>query len=166
MSMLKLVARDIKEKGLMVFLKRFYRLKTIRVGQKIGEDRFGNQYFESPTDNYVWGKQRWVEYKHEVEATSVPADWHSWLHHVTDRPPGVQPILQPEPPTLIYDHPPTNATGTNRAFYPTGHFLNPVPRPYHLKSIITYYGDHKLDNTEKKAALAKRPIDATWTKDF
>lgn len=165
MSMLKLVAQDIKEKGLMEFLKRTYRLKTIRVGQKIGEDKYGNQYYESPTDYYVWGRKRWVEYKHDVEPTSVPSEWHSWLHHITDKPPGVQPLLQPEPPTSV-DHSPANVTGTSRAYYPTGHFLNPVPRPYHYKSVITFYGDHSMDNTEKKAALAKRPVDAIWTKDF
>ena len=31
------------------------------------------------------GRDRWVEYADgDVNATQVPPEWHSWLHHSTD----------------------------------------------------------------------------------
>jgi NADH dehydrogenase (ubiquinone) 1 alpha subcomplex subunit 12 len=32
------------------------------------------------------GRHRWVEYaeKGRYNASQVPAEWHGWLHHITD----------------------------------------------------------------------------------
>ena len=35
------------------------------------------------------GRHRWVEYADAVDydASSVPPEWHGWLHHITDHTP-------------------------------------------------------------------------------
>ena len=60
----------------------------IKFGRLVGEDQFGNKYYEDPTE--VHGQHRWVEYPHtwdEFDASQIPADWHAWMHHTTDVPP-------------------------------------------------------------------------------
>ena len=51
-------------------------------GRKVGEDGFGNRYFETKD-----GKRRWVIYAGTVEASRVPPEWHGWLHHTFAKPP-------------------------------------------------------------------------------
>jgi NADH:ubiquinone oxidoreductase subunit len=46
--------------------------------QKIGDDEFGNQYFQNKN-----GK-RFVIYKGIPEPSKVPFEWHGWLHHSTN----------------------------------------------------------------------------------
>lgn len=50
--------------------------------KKIGNDEFGNEYFESKD-----GKRRFVIYKGEAEPSKIPAEWHGWIHHNTDSAP-------------------------------------------------------------------------------
>src|SRR5277367_2844777 len=40
-------------------------------GQFVGEDAFGNRYYQNKT-----GLRRWVLYNGTVEASRVPPDWH------------------------------------------------------------------------------------------
>ena len=49
-------------------------------GRKVGEDGFGNRYFQTKD-----GKRRWVIYAGTVEASRVPPEWHGWLHHTFDQ---------------------------------------------------------------------------------
>ena len=56
-------------------------------GQKVGEDSFGNRYYETKD-----GKRRWVIYAGTVEALRVPPEWHGWLHHTFPKPPTVEPL--------------------------------------------------------------------------
>ena len=51
------------------------RLNTILFGKLVGEDNSGNKYYESKS-----GK-RWVIYNGEVEASKIPSEWYSWIHH-------------------------------------------------------------------------------------
>ncbi len=90
-------------------------LFTKRFGKLVGKDGFGNSYYEHSggrTDR--WGrKMRWVVYKGKVEGSKVPAAWHAWLHHTSDKPledPGV---------TWVQTHQP-NLTGTLGAYVPGG----------------------------------------------
>ena len=39
------------------------------------KDNSGNKYYESKK-----GK-RWVIYNGEVEASKIPNEWYSWMHH-------------------------------------------------------------------------------------
>ena len=58
------------------------RLFTWRFGTRVGEDGFGNVYFQTKD-----GKRRWVVYRDLSEASLVPPEWHGWLHYTVDVPP-------------------------------------------------------------------------------
>jgi NADH:ubiquinone oxidoreductase subunit len=51
----------------------------------------GTQEFNSGTVIVLAmaGRHRWVEYADAVDydASSVPPEWHGWLHHITDHTP-------------------------------------------------------------------------------
>src|ERR1700674_4793473 len=51
-------------------------LTTLFSGIAVGEDAFGNRYYQTKG-----GIRRWVIYSGTVEASRVPPDWHGWLHH-------------------------------------------------------------------------------------
>lgn len=78
-----------KRYGLRDCLWKLYNEGDIKFGKKVGEDRFGTQYYFDPTE--VSGQQRWCEYKHDFsnvyDASQVPPEWHAWLHHITDEVP-------------------------------------------------------------------------------
>ena len=67
-------------------------------------DVFGNRYFEN--NSYQHNRNRWVVYKdlRNYSASSVPAQWHGWLHYIHDtvpgkvRPPAVRRPTDPTPP--------------------------------------------------------------------
>lgn len=86
-------------------------LFTWRKGRQVGVDQLGNRYFDERN-----GRRRWVLYAGEVEASSVPAEWHAWLHHTTDALPDEslsrRDWEQPHMP---------NPTGTADAYRPPGH---------------------------------------------
>jgi NADH:ubiquinone oxidoreductase subunit len=72
-------------------LKTLYKMRTMKVGALIGTDFRGNQYFEN-REEYAHGQHRWVVYAgdktfYEVDSSTVPPEWHAWLHHVTEAPP-------------------------------------------------------------------------------
>eukprot|EP00750_Incisomonas_marina_P017431 INCI20376.1.p2 GENE.INCI20376.1~~INCI20376.1.p2 ORF type:complete len:204 (-),score=27.72 INCI20376.1:156-692(-) len=78
----------LRHYGLAGTVRRLFHMKgDIKVGRLVGVDQLGNHYYEDNTQQY--GRHRWVEYaglpwNSDVEATSVGADWHGWLHHMTD----------------------------------------------------------------------------------
>lgn len=83
---------------------------------RIGSDRFGNTYYESPKAFLDYGrKRRFVIYAGAPDPTAVPPEWHAWLHHVT-------PAPLPEGKRLPWqkEHRP-NLTGTPGAYRPAGH---------------------------------------------
>ena len=43
------------------------------------EDELGNKYYQNKK-----GK-RWVIYNGEVEASKIPNDWYSWMHHTNNK---------------------------------------------------------------------------------
>jgi len=96
-------------------------LFTKRHGCLVGEDIFGNAYYQ-PAD----GKRRWVLYKNVAEASLVPAEWHGWPHHTVDAPPTV------EPPKVKHwerkNRP--NLTGTPLAQKPVGSLASAGQRPH------------------------------------
>lgn len=92
------------------------RLTTSLRGRQVGTDRFGNRYYESHRVQPVYGRRRrWVLYARETDPTSVPPEWHAWLHHTTDAP-------LPEQKRYLWqrEHQP-NLTGTAAAYRPAGH---------------------------------------------
>jgi len=102
---------------------------TSRHGRQVGEDQFGNRYFQEkqPARDPQIARggaglsakhgRRWVLYNGEPEASKVPPEWHAWLHHMVDDVP--QP-RQRHP--WEKDHQP-NLTGTPLAYHPRGSVL-------------------------------------------
>jgi NADH:ubiquinone oxidoreductase subunit len=87
-------------------------LLTLFRGGYAGRDSAGNQYFERPGSTRA---RRWVIYSGTPDASTVPPEWHAWLHHITDAPlelSGEKPWQRPHQP---------NATGTPASYRPAGH---------------------------------------------
>lgn len=59
------------------------RFHTWRHGQRVGEDEFGNVYYQGGTDS-EGRTRRWVIYNGPAEASAIPPGWHGWMHHRTD----------------------------------------------------------------------------------
>jgi len=62
-------------------------MKEVKVGTLMGVDKYGNHYYENTELQH--GRHRWVEaaglpWMADMEGSVVPADWHGWLHHMTD----------------------------------------------------------------------------------
>ncbi|RHY54645.1 hypothetical protein DYB37_005159 [Aphanomyces astaci] len=78
-------------------LWKLYNPGDIKFGKEVGEDRFGNKYYEDVTE--VAGQQRWTEFKvqthQEFGGDQIPPEWHLWLHQVTDAKP-TDPGQKPE----------------------------------------------------------------------
>lgn len=96
------------------------RLHTWRVGEAVGEDEFGNLYYQSNG-----GQRRWVIYNGEADASRVPPEWHGWLHHIWREPPSRAPV-----PNKPWEKPHVpNLTGTMEAYAPTGSIRRAQPEP-------------------------------------
>lgn len=87
-----------------------------RRGAFVGEDEYGNRYYEEKKPSLEGRKRRYVIYKNLAEASLVTPDWHGWMHHIVDEPPTVKPMKRHawELPHL------PNQTGTVRAYRPKG----------------------------------------------
>ena len=100
------------------------RLMTWWKGERVGEDAFGNAYYQEKGGSAKRRRRRWVIYRGRPEASKVPADWHAWLHHTVDDPPSGEARAWPwEKP-----HQP-NLTGTPHAYRPSGSLLESGQRP-------------------------------------
>ncbi|MFK7901337.1 MAG: NADH:ubiquinone oxidoreductase subunit NDUFA12 [Nitratireductor sp.] len=95
---------------------RFY---TFLKGSKVGEDEFGNVYYEGD------GGRRWVQYAGETDPTTIPAGWHGWMHRRVDTPPSDENYVKRD---WELDQKP-NQTGTAGAYYPKGSLANQEARP-------------------------------------
>lgn len=100
------------------------RFHTWRKGARVGEDEFGNVYYQGGQDD-EGRTRRWVIYNGYAEASAIPAGWHGWMHHRTD----VSPVDEDyEPFEWQLEHE-ANKTGTAGAYRPKGSMLNPADRP-------------------------------------
>ena len=64
-------------------ITQLFRTCVIKHGRIVGHDASGNLYLES--SNEQWGRDRWVEpARGDFDASEVPAEWHAWLHRMTD----------------------------------------------------------------------------------
>ena len=54
------------------------KLYTYFKGKKVGEDYFGNFYYESKDK-----KNRWCIYPNESEASKISPEWNSWLRFIS-----------------------------------------------------------------------------------
>lgn len=59
-------------------------MDVTRVGTLVGEDKFGNKYFED--NSYFVPRNRWVEYPEKVwldyDATQVPPEWYLYFKYM------------------------------------------------------------------------------------
>lgn len=86
-------------------------------GVNVGVDEFGNRYYRAKKATLHGRQKRWVLFKGKVEASQVPPEWHSWLHHVTDEPLSEEAA---ESKSWQKAHA-ANPTGTSDAYRPQGH---------------------------------------------
>lgn len=100
---------------------RFY---TWRFGKRVGQDEFGNVYFEGGNDP-LGTTRRWVVYNGEADASKIPPGWYGWMHHRIDVPPTEEDF---RPRDWMKPHEP-NQTGTERAYRPPGSIRTPEKRP-------------------------------------
>jgi NADH:ubiquinone oxidoreductase subunit len=90
-----------------------WRTRDVRAGTLVGEDKWGNTYYEN--NQYFFGRHRWVLYsRKDFDATQVPPEWHRWLHSMTDHTPIVEP---PEQHKFVVDHT-VNTSGTSDEYIP------------------------------------------------
>ena len=101
------------------------RFHTWRHGKPVGEDEFGNLYYEGGTDT-EGRTRRWVIYKDYAEASMIPPGWHGWMHHRVDTPPSAETY---QPMEWQKPHLP-NLTGTSHAYRPKGSILSGEQRPH------------------------------------
>ncbi|XP_053621477.1 probable NADH dehydrogenase [ubiquinone] 1 alpha subcomplex subunit 12 [Plodia interpunctella] len=79
--------------GIRASLYKLYRQDELKDGVLVGEDKYGNKYYENP--RYFYGRNRWVEYSDKYnmnyDGSQIPADWYGWMHYKTDLPPHKDP---------------------------------------------------------------------------
>jgi NADH:ubiquinone oxidoreductase subunit len=96
------------------------RIHTARHGRRMGEDTFGNVYYEAkdgsgPADR----ARRWVIYNGVADASKVPPEWFGWLHYTFDETPAADYQAKSWQKPHI-----DNRTGTPDAYRPAGSILN------------------------------------------
>ena len=98
----------------------FIWLVTQLQGQSVGSDGSGNRYFKGKARPGYKKERRWVMYKDAPDSSTVPPEWHAWLHYQSDDVPSEaaatfrQSWQKPHKPNL---------TGTDQAYLPPGHQL-------------------------------------------
>ena len=117
----------------MEFLKQFFtwwngqtlgtRFFTLRKGERVGEDEFGNIYYRAPSAiPSSIAERRCVIYNGLAEPSAIPTGWHGWIHHRTDTPPdGSYRPREWQKAHLA------NQTGTANAYRPDGSLYKPQP---------------------------------------
>ncbi|MDG2533831.1 NADH:ubiquinone oxidoreductase subunit NDUFA12 [Sphingomonas sp. HITSZ_GF] len=87
----------------------------LRGKTRVGEDHLGNVYYEGGKDpNGI--TRRWVIYNGSNDASRVPPEWFSWLHHQIDSAPD-----QALPAAKAWEIPgEVNLTGSQLAYRPSG----------------------------------------------
>lgn len=86
-------------------------LEIWRIGRKVGSDDLGNVYYQAPKSG-----RRFVVYNGANDASRIPPEWYSWMHHQIEGLP--DEALPPAPKFLKAPEP--NLTGTPLAYRPSG----------------------------------------------
>ncbi|MCT4635774.1 MAG: NADH-ubiquinone oxidoreductase subunit NDUFA12 family protein [Rickettsiales bacterium] len=82
---------------------------------KIGQDQFGNSYYQTKSKTPSGKHKRLVLYKGSTEASKIPALWNAWLHYTIDEVPSNEVHCNNwEKPHI------PNLTGTEYAYAPQG----------------------------------------------
>ena len=87
----------------------------LRGKEQVGSDALGNVYWQGGTDMHGMTR-RWVMYSGANDASRVPPEWFSWLHHQIDEAPDAA-----LPAPRVWEKPAEpNLTGTALAYRPSG----------------------------------------------
>ena len=88
-------------------------------GIKVGEDEFGNIFYESNRLSRYFGRDmRWVNYNGIPEATRVGSNWYGWLHHQDNKIPKKSLKYKWMKAREL------NLSGSKLSYYPPGHFFS------------------------------------------
>lgn len=104
-------------------------LFTWRKGEFVGQDQFGNRYYQErgrpDRKGPHWDRRkRWVIYAGLAEASTVPPAWNAWLQHNASEAP------KAEAPRYAWEKSYVpNLTGTTAAYRPSGSLLQGGERP-------------------------------------
>ncbi len=94
-------------------------LYTMFKGQLVGTDEFSNRYYRGTGKPLQGRERRWVVFKGKAEASTIPSEWHAWLHHTAEAPLTEDAALARP---WQKEHEP-NQTGTVTAHFPRGYDL-------------------------------------------
>ncbi|KAJ2933469.1 hypothetical protein H1R20_g3649, partial [Candolleomyces eurysporus] len=109
--------RNLQKEGFKTWWRQLQYIGDAKSGTFVGADQFGNRYYENRNgEEEIPGRHRWVDYaQHEYNATQVPPEWHSWIHHIRKDPPTADPIVQNLTPPWQAPYV-ENLTGTRGAY--------------------------------------------------
>ncbi|XP_055547284.1 probable NADH dehydrogenase [ubiquinone] 1 alpha subcomplex subunit 12 [Wyeomyia smithii] len=103
--------------GIRASLRKLYRMSTLKTGYLVGQDKYGNRYYEDRTQFFP--RSRWVVYAEHFgesyDASQLPAEWFGWMHHSTDRAPNRDGKRVKYPWMLDHSE---NLSGTKYAYMP------------------------------------------------
>ncbi len=93
---------------------------TLRKGEPVGSDSFGNRYYQEKgrpdKKGPHWNRRkRWVIYAGQAEATAVPPEWNAWLQHTAEELPSGDAPDNPWEKEYV-----PNLTGSGGAYRPPG----------------------------------------------
>lgn len=100
------------------------RFHTWRHGERVGQDDFGNVYYQGGKDS-EGRTRRWVIFNGYAEASVIPPGWHGWMHHRTDTPPSKENYAARDWQKAHR----ANPTGTPFAYRPPGSISASGERP-------------------------------------
>jgi len=111
--MVSRLIRNVTRGGPAEYIRQMLTIGDNKFGTLVGEDKYGNKYYESNEE--IWARKRWVIYPKSSSgnASSIPAEWHSWLHGTIENPLKKEDIPDyPWLPTTFSE----NFTGTEKAY--------------------------------------------------
>jgi len=108
----------VKDKGgILKSLYVLYRESELKTGKLVGQDAYGNKYYENNT--HIFGRNRWVVYAPKTgmdfEGTMITPEWFGWVHYKTDAIPTKENQVQY---SWIDRTPTPNNSATSAAYTP------------------------------------------------
>ena len=85
------------------------RIYTFLKGKFVGQDEFGNKYYENKNRS-----KRWVIYQGEIDASKISYDWYSWIHFTKNK---IELNQKIKKYSWQKPHSP-NKTGTSKSYHP------------------------------------------------
>lgn len=119
-STIERVIRNFRRVGLKDYFKQLNRIGDTKAGTLVGEDLYGNKFYENTTEDEIHLRTRWVEYKdYYADMSKVEPAWHFWLAHGVDTAPTKMPKEKISPRAYPpFQQPYWSQTGTPGAYIP------------------------------------------------